>query len=205
MKELETQEVQIRERSRLEQLQIQQKEMEEQNQKKKALLARTIAEKSKQTRAETLKLQKIQKELQTLDNMVSHDVSILRDRIEQASYDYSHARRRYEKAEAEFIAAKTELHKKTELKEQLTEHLCAIIQQNELRKARKLEELMERLQLHEESAASGLHPQAEEEAPQQDSRQESKGGDEEKGTMVEQTEQKHDDRTDASGQQQCSS
>lgn len=45
------------------------------------------------------------------------------------------------------MTAKMELHKKTEVKEQLTEHLCAIIQQNELRKAHKLEELMQQLQL----------------------------------------------------------
>lgn len=147
LKELEKQEVEIRERSRLELLQIQQKQMEEQNKKKKELLTKTIQEKSKQTRAETLKLQKIQKELQTLDELVSHDVSILRDRIEQACVEYSTARKRYEKAESEFVAAKLELHKKTELKEQLTEHLCTIIQQNESRKSRKLEELMMELQL----------------------------------------------------------
>ncbi|KAK7888746.1 hypothetical protein WMY93_024306 [Mugilogobius chulae] len=146
----EIQNLEMRERSRLELLQIQQKEMEEKNRKKKALLAKTIAEKSKQTRAETVKLQKIQKELQTLDDMVSNDISILRGRIEQASWDYTSARKRYEKAECEFVAAKLELHKRTELKEQLTEHLCAIIQQNELRKAQKLEELMTRLQLQEE-------------------------------------------------------
>lgn len=52
-----------------------------------------------------------------------------------------------EKAEAEYVGAKLDLHKKTEIKEQLTEHLCAIIQQNELRKARKLEELMLQLEL----------------------------------------------------------
>lgn len=59
-------------------------------------------------------------------------------------------RKRYEKAEDEYVAAKLELHRKTELKEQLTEHLCAIIQQNEQRKALKLEELMQQLQLQEE-------------------------------------------------------
>lgn len=56
-------------------------------------------------------------------------------------------RKRYEKAEAEYVTAKLDLHRKTEVKEQLTEHLCAIIQQNELRKALKLEELMKQLQL----------------------------------------------------------
>ncbi|CAL8306629.1 unnamed protein product [Lota lota] len=114
---------------------------------KKALLTKTIAEKSKQTQQEAVKLKRIQRELQTLDDMVSNDIGILRCRIEQASWDYNAARRRYEKAEAEYVASKLDLHKKTELKEQLTEHLCAIIQQNELRKAHKLEELMQQLQL----------------------------------------------------------
>ncbi len=43
-----------------------------------------------------------------------------------------------------------DLHRKTEVKEQLTEHLCAIIQQNELRKSCKLEELMIQLELNAE-------------------------------------------------------
>jgi len=40
------------------------------------------------------------------------------------------------------------------VKEQLTEHLCAIIQQNELRKARKLEELMHQLELNADEVPS---------------------------------------------------
>lgn len=64
-------------------------------------------------------------------------------------------RKRLEKAEVEYVAAKLDLHKKTETKEQLTEHLCAIIQQNELRKARKLEELMLQLELSTEQASQG--------------------------------------------------
>ncbi|KAK2835033.1 hypothetical protein Q5P01_015517 [Channa striata] len=145
--ELERQEVELREKTRLEQLQLEQKAIEERNKLKKALLAKTIAEKSKQTQAEAVKLKRIQKELQALDDMVSNDIGILRGKIEQASWDYTAARKRYEKAEAEYVTAKMDLHKKTEVKEQLTEHLCAIIQQNELRKAHKLEELMQQLQL----------------------------------------------------------
>ncbi|XP_058495324.1 RAB6-interacting golgin [Solea solea] len=147
VKELEKQEVELREKTRLEQLQQEQKTMEENNKRKKALLAKTIAQMSKQTQAEAVKLKRIQKELQALDDMVSNDIGILRGRIEQASWDYTAARKRYEKAEAEYVMAKLDLHKKTEVKEQLTEHLCAIIQQNELRKAHKLEELMQQLQL----------------------------------------------------------
>lgn len=65
-----------------------------------------------------------------------------------------------EKAESEYVAAKLDLHKKTEVKEQLTEHLCAIIQQNELRKARKLEELMQQLELDTELASQGAQEEA---------------------------------------------
>ncbi|XP_075901372.1 RAB6-interacting golgin isoform X2 [Nelusetta ayraudi] len=149
VKELDRQEAELREKTRLELLQQEQKMMEEKNKRKKALLAKTIAEKSKQTQAEAVKLQRIQKQLQALDDMVSSDIGILRDRIEQASWEYCASRKRYEKAEAEYVAAKLELHRKTELKEQLTEHLCAIIQENEQRKALKLEELMQQLQLQE--------------------------------------------------------
>ena len=56
-------------------------------------------------------------------------------------------RKRYDRAETEFINAKVNLHDKTEVKDQLTEHLCSIIQQNEERKAKKLAELMTRLEL----------------------------------------------------------
>lgn len=49
------------------------------------------------------------------------------------------------------MTSKLDLHRKTEVKEQLTEHLHAIIQQNERRKAEKLQELM--LQLHAAEAA----------------------------------------------------
>ncbi|XP_006005546.1 RAB6-interacting golgin [Latimeria chalumnae] len=140
-------EVELREKSRLEHLQLEQRLMEEKNKRKKALLAKAIAERSRRTQAEAVKLKQIQKELQTLDNMVSNDIGILRNRIEQASWEYSQARKRFDKAEVEYVAAKLDLHKKTEIKEQLAEHLCAIIQQNELRKAKKLEDLMQLLEM----------------------------------------------------------
>ncbi|XP_072130051.1 RAB6-interacting golgin isoform X1 [Mobula birostris] len=139
--------VELRERSRLEQLQLEQRLMEEKNKRKKALLSKAIAERSKQTMAETMKLKHIQKELQSLDNLLSNGVNVLRNRIEQSSLEYYQAKKRYDKAEVEYVAAKLDLHKKIELKEQLTEHLCAIIQQNELRKAKKLEELMQQLEM----------------------------------------------------------
>ncbi|XP_051480423.1 RAB6-interacting golgin isoform X2 [Apus apus] len=144
---VEKKKVALQEKSRWEILQQEQRLIEEKNKRKKALLARAIAERSKRTQAETVKLKRIQKELQALDDMVSADIGILRNRIDQASLDYSYARKRYDKAESEYVAAKLDLQHKTEIKEHLTEHLCTIIQQNELRKARKLEELMQQLEV----------------------------------------------------------
>ncbi|KAG7457196.1 hypothetical protein MATL_G00243950 [Megalops atlanticus] len=161
VKELEKQEVELREKTRLELLQQEQRMIEEKNKRKKALLAKTLAEKSKRTQAEAVKLKRIQKELQALDDMVSNDIGILRGRIEQASWDYSVARKRYNKAEAEYVEAKLDLHRKTEVKEQLTEHLCAIIQENERRKARKLEELMQQLELQADEEGLELEIQVE--------------------------------------------
>lgn len=192
VKELEKQEVELREKTRLEHLQQEQKMIEERNKRKKALLTKTIAEKSKQTQAEAVKLKRIQKELQALDDMVSNDIGILRGRIEQASWDYSTARKRYEKAEAEYVVAKLDLHKKTEVKEHLTEHLCAIIQQNELRKAQKLEELMQQLQLQatEEELEKERRKEEEEEEKRRssvekpgDGKEENKVQENQKGTV----------------------
>ncbi|XP_044295371.1 RAB6-interacting golgin isoform X2 [Varanus komodoensis] len=142
--------------------------MEEKNKRKKALLAKAIAERSKRTQAETVKLSRIQKQLQALDEMVSADIGILRNKIEQASWDYSCARKRYDKAEAEYVAAKLDLQKKTGIKEQLTEHLCTIIQQNELRKARRLEELMRQLEVAAEAENLELEVEAEQMLQQQE-------------------------------------
>ncbi|XP_046388065.1 RAB6-interacting golgin [Ischnura elegans] len=124
-----------------------QKMMEEQNRKKKELLAQALAERKKRTHAEANRLHKIQEELQKLDNLLSNDVSILRDQIEAASLEYTVAQKRFDKAEKEYLDAKLVLTGKLEKKELLTAHLCTIIEQNELRKAQKLSELMEKLQI----------------------------------------------------------
>ncbi|XP_037681300.1 RAB6-interacting golgin isoform X1 [Choloepus didactylus] len=158
---LEKKKMELQEKTRWEVLQKEQRLMEEKNKRKKALLAKAIAERSKRTQAETIKLKRIQKELQTLDDMVSADIGILRNRIDQASLDYSYARKRFDRAEAEYITAKLDLQRKTEIKEQLTEHLCTIIQQNELRKAKKLEELMQQLDVQADEETLELEVEVE--------------------------------------------
>ncbi|KYO24375.1 RAB6-interacting golgin [Alligator mississippiensis] len=169
----EKKKVELQEKSRWEVLQQEQRLMEEKNKRKKALLAKAIAERSKRTQAETVKLKRIQKELQALDDMVSADIGILRNRIDQASVDYSYARKRYDKAESEYVAAKLDLQRKTEIKEHLTEHLCTIIQQNELRKAKKLEELMQQLEVEADEENLELEIEVERMLQQQEAEAES--------------------------------
>ncbi|XP_062437234.1 RAB6-interacting golgin isoform X2 [Rhea pennata] len=165
---VEKKKVELQEKSRWEILQQEQRLIEEKNKRKKALLAKAIAERSKRTQAETVKLKRIQKELQALDDMVSADIGILRNRIDQASLDYSYARKRYDKAESEYVAAKLDLQHKTEIKEHLTEHLCTIIQQNELRKAKKLEELMQQLEVEADEESLELEIEVEQMLQQQE-------------------------------------
>ena len=59
-------------------------------------------------------------------------------------------RKRYDKAEKEFVTAKTKLHEAAERKDMLVEHLATIIEKNEERKARKLEELLKELNIDED-------------------------------------------------------
>ncbi|XP_023787332.1 RAB6-interacting golgin, partial [Cyanistes caeruleus] len=77
-------------------------------------------------------------------------------------------RKRYDKAESEYVAAKLDLQHKTEIKEHLTEHLCTIIQQNELRKARKLEELMQQLDVEADEENLELEIEVEQMLQQQE-------------------------------------
>ena len=100
---------------------------------------------------EAKKLQAVKEELARLDSLLNRDVAILRAKIEGADRQYTVTRKRYETAEAEFVAAKLALHKVSEAKELLSEHLCTIIQQNELRKSEKLAELLQTLELETQS------------------------------------------------------
>ena len=58
------------------------------------------------------------------------------------------------------MEAKVALHHSTEHKELLAEHLCAVIQENEIRKAKKLEELMVKLNMTVGSDEGSIAPKA---------------------------------------------
>ncbi|GFN91934.1 Rab6-interacting golgin-like [Plakobranchus ocellatus] len=145
VKELDETEALNVELGNVQKFQQQQKVIEEANKQKRALLAKAIEDRRKRAKAEADKLVRVQQELNHLDSLLTADVGIIRDKIEVASLEYMEAQKRYEKAEKEFVAAKMDLFYKGEAKESLTEHLYTIIHQNEVRKARKLVELMEKL------------------------------------------------------------
>ncbi|KAF5280571.1 hypothetical protein FQR65_LT00322 [Abscondita terminalis] len=130
------------------QFQKRQKLIEEQNKRRKELLGKALAERTQRTKEEALKLEEIRKEFKRLDLLFSNDVNILRQQIEVASLEYMEAEKRYFKIESEFLHAKLSMHHKLEKKEMLTEHLCTVIEKNEERKAEKLEELLNKLNLN---------------------------------------------------------
>ena len=69
----------------------QQKQMEEANRMRREMLSAALDAKRRATNAEQQKLQVVQRELQTLDHQLNIDVSILRDKIEEASREYLEA------------------------------------------------------------------------------------------------------------------
>ncbi|XP_077297220.1 golgin, RAB6 interacting [Arctopsyche grandis] len=129
----------------MQEFQLQQKLIEEQNRKRREMLSKALEDREKQTAEEAIRLEKIKKELQTLDAQLSGDVSILRKQIDKCSLAYAESEKQYHKIEMEFLAAKMHLQKEKERKEMLTEHLCTLIAHNESRKAKKLESLMDQL------------------------------------------------------------
>jgi len=124
-----------------------QKRIEEENKRKKAAIAKALEDRKNKTSQETQKLEHVQAELQKIDQIVAGDVRLLRKTIEEASYAYMEAQKRYDRAEKEYISAKEGLFTCSEKKDQLTAHLASIIQLNEERKAKKLTELMKELDI----------------------------------------------------------
>ncbi|XP_032825721.2 RAB6-interacting golgin [Petromyzon marinus] len=160
VKELDKDEVQRRELTRLEMMQQEQQHMEEENKRKRNMLASAIAESAKRTQAESARIASVRKELNELDGALSWDVALLRSKIEEACMAYHHARKRYERAEAEFVASKLELHRLDERRELLAEHLCVVIRQSEARKAERLETLMKALHLDSSAPPPALATEA---------------------------------------------
>lgn len=77
-----------REISQMERFRLQQKIMEEQNKQKRALLAQAITARRQRAKSEANRLTQVQEQLNALDQMLTTDISIIRNRIEEASVEY---------------------------------------------------------------------------------------------------------------------
>lgn len=75
----------------LEECLTRQKLIEEQNRKRKELLLKALADKTKQTQEEAARLHEINLQCMKLDSLLSNDVNILRKQIELASIDFMEA------------------------------------------------------------------------------------------------------------------
>jgi hypothetical protein len=62
------------------------------------------------THEESAALRRIEQELAQIDAGLSHDIAILRDRIEGANREYVEARQRFDAAEAECVCLQTTLY-----------------------------------------------------------------------------------------------
>lgn len=72
----------------LDEFEARQKLIEEQNRKRKELLSKALADRTKRTQEEAQRLNEIQGEFKKLDDVLCADVKILRKQIELASIEY---------------------------------------------------------------------------------------------------------------------
>ncbi|CAK9297236.1 unnamed protein product [Gordionus sp. m RMFG-2023] len=130
------------------------REIEKQNREKKNILLQAISERSKKSKDEQKLLLELRKQLNEIDKSLCVDISGLRNEIEEQSLAYMKAQHRFEKAEKEYVLAKTEYHDFSQKKDTLTEKLFFTIQQTEMRKAKKLSELLETLDIDQKMTSN---------------------------------------------------
>jgi len=130
--------------------------------KKKEAIKKRLIERYKRNQQEAQNLSKIQSKLEKLDLNLANEIAVLRSKIDQIDREVSYHFRKYKQAEEAFHRTKKEYEKKAEEKTKLTEHLSIIIQENEKRKAKKLEELQQLLDPEGAAEAAAelavLHP-----------------------------------------------
>lgn len=126
-------------------------EMSTQVKVKEALVRNKLKEQLTRLKSETMRLNKVQGILGSLEAEQQADIDEIRRRIDEADRSLATTRYRFKRVEAEFKTAKASMEAKQTEKEALTEHLRLIIFNNESRKQEKLEALLKDLGLAEES------------------------------------------------------
>eukprot|EP00667_Euglena_gracilis_P020392 EG_transcript_22079 len=109
--------------------------------KMRAQVTEELNERYRKAVAETNTLQDVKKELSVVDQIIAVDVAVIREKIDTATGELHDAQKRFDAAEQEFIAAKLEIKMCEEYKNELTEYLTLLIQENQKQKTAKLEEL----------------------------------------------------------------
>lgn len=131
-----------------------QRELEEQNTLRRRALGTEVANRTKNILAEAAKLKKIEDEIKRLDQLLAYDVSVLRDKIDVASFEYSKAKNRFDAADKEYKESKEDYEVKEKAKDELVDCLMTLIQENEERKKVKLEDLTLKLNMTAEELAA---------------------------------------------------
>eukprot|EP01001_Neometanema_parovale_P001044 NODE_1117_length_1884_cov_52.050539_g985_i1.p1 GENE.NODE_1117_length_1884_cov_52.050539_g985_i1~~NODE_1117_length_1884_cov_52.050539_g985_i1.p1 ORF type:complete len:573 (+),score=118.12 NODE_1117_length_1884_cov_52.050539_g985_i1:61-1779(+) len=125
--------------------------LEEEVQKIRSKVTAEVNDRYQKCVQETSTLESVQKELARVDFVIANDVANIREQIDKSAEELYVARKRFDYAEAEFIAAKLNLKMFEAYKVELTEYLCMLVQENQRRKTEKLEELSAKLSGKEEA------------------------------------------------------
>lgn len=121
-----------------------------QNLKTVGILKKKLAEKNEILAKERKVLTEVKREMSKMDATIARDVEVLRKQLESLSVQLSACKTRYHQKEKEFEDAKQKYDSVKEKKNKMTEHLIRILNENEKRKAEKLNRLMVKMDLAEE-------------------------------------------------------
>jgi hypothetical protein len=124
-------------------------EEKKRNEERRKLVTEQFGIQYRRALKEQEKLARIKQELSKLDVELMANIDVLRREIEKETRILSDAKSRFRTAEKEFLESRSALEKSETRKRLLTEHLDLIILTNEKEKALKLEQLMDKLGVHD--------------------------------------------------------
>jgi len=119
--------------------------VEEELKRKKEAIKKKLLEKYQKNQEEASNLAHLKLELDKIESGMVTDIAILREKIDKKDREVTYLHKKYKNAEEIYLNSKKEYEKASNEKIKLTEHLSIIIQENESRKAAKLEELLHQL------------------------------------------------------------
>ena len=128
--------------------------LKEKVQRQEIALKNSLASRLASVHEETVTLQRIKRELESMTFSQRKDIDIIRGKIEAVSRNLSTATNDMRQKKAELDAAEAEVERLTKAKNRLVEHLHVIVHDNEKKKEAKLQELMKQAGLQSEGDPS---------------------------------------------------